>query len=60
MSKSPLIRTNWIADADIEWEILDEYCKRKIMAYNDRGHTTFQKGSLLVDSFNPLRADFIQ
>ena len=26
-------KTHWIADADFEWEILDDYCKRKIMAY---------------------------
>jgi quercetin dioxygenase-like cupin family protein len=27
--------THWIKDADIEWEILDENCKRKIMAFNE-------------------------
>jgi quercetin dioxygenase-like cupin family protein len=116
LSKTPLNKTHWIADADIEWEILDEYCKRKIMAYNDglmivKVH--FKKGGIgaihqhihtqgsyvesgvfeviigdekkilkqgdvffippsidhgvvaleegvLVDSFNPMRADFIQ
>jgi quercetin dioxygenase-like cupin family protein len=26
-------KTHWIADADLEWEILDENCKRKIMAF---------------------------
>ena len=28
-------KTHFIKDSDIEWEILDESCKRKIMAYND-------------------------
>ena len=28
-------KINWIADADVEWEILDDLCKRKIMAFND-------------------------
>ena len=55
-------KTNWIVDADIEWEILDEYCKRKIMAYHEglmivKVH--FKKEGILVDSFNPMRTDFI-
>jgi quercetin dioxygenase-like cupin family protein len=28
-------KINWIADSDVEWEILDDFCKRKIMAFND-------------------------
>lgn len=28
-------KTHWIADADLEWEILDDYCKQKIMAYTE-------------------------
>lgn len=28
-------KINWIADADVEWEILDDFCKRKIMAHNE-------------------------
>jgi len=109
-------KTHFIEDANIEWEILDDFCKRKIMAYNDglmivKVH--FKKGGVgaihqhvhtqgsfvesgvfevniagerkilkqgdvffvppstdhgvialeegvLVDSFNPLREDFIQ
>jgi quercetin dioxygenase-like cupin family protein len=109
-------KTHFIEDANIDWEILDDSCKRKIMAYNDglmivKVH--FKKGSVgaihqhvhtqgsfvesgvfevniagekkilkqgdvffippstdhgvialeegvLVDSFNPLREDFIQ
>ncbi len=56
-------KTHFIEDKDIKWEILDDYCKRKIMAFNEglmivKVH--FKKGGILVDSFNPLRADFIQ
>jgi hypothetical protein len=55
-------KTHWIADADLEWEILDDYCQRKIMAYTEdlmivKVH--FKKGGILVDSFTPMRADFI-
>jgi hypothetical protein len=55
-------KTHWIADADLEWEILDDYCKRKIMAYTEdlmivKVH--FKKEGILVDSFTPMRADFI-
>ena len=28
-------KTHFIEDANIEWEILDDFCKRKIMAYNE-------------------------
>ena len=28
-------KINWIADSDVEWEILDDFCKRKIMAFNE-------------------------
>ena len=108
-------KTNLIADADLEWEILDDYCQRKIMAYTedlmivkvlfkkggigaihrhihsqgsyvesgvfevmigdekkilqqgdvffippsiDHGVIALEEG-ILVDSFNPMRADFI-
>ena len=28
-------KTHFIKDSDIEWEIIDESCKRKVMAHND-------------------------
>lgn len=109
-------KTHFIIDTDIEWEILDDFCKRKIMAFNpdlmivkvhfkkggigaihqhihsqgsyvesgrfevtignekkilqagdvffappstDHGVIALEEG-ILVDSFNPMRADFIQ
>ncbi|MFT7002478.1 MAG: hypothetical protein ACJAVW_003520, partial [Spirosomataceae bacterium] len=36
-----------ISDQDIEWEIIDETCKRKIMAYDDNlmlVKVAFEKG----------------
>jgi quercetin dioxygenase-like cupin family protein len=42
-------KTHWIADADLEWEILDENCKRKIMAYTQElmiVKVHFKKGAI--------------